>query len=261
MTTTAFSRAVALTDGKGTIDPAWYQGRGAFGGIMTALLLREMQAKVADAERMPRSITVHFCGPATEGPIEVKTEVVRSGSRVSHATARVVRGDDTMTLATASFTKPRPGPSYSRAEMPKVAPSSECPDVPRGIPVIPAFFDHVDARFCGEHMPFSGGSVPEVNAWVRMHEPQPVDAAVVACMLDILPPAITSTFAGPRAVASVEFNVQLFSPPDPSADPSAFYLCSIRSRWAGEGYTEELRDLWTEQGVLLAQCRQLLALL
>lgn len=123
---TAFSRAVTLTDGKGTIDASWYQGRGAFGGIMAAVLLREMQAKVADAERIPRSITVHFCAPATEGPMDVKMEVVRSGSRVSHATARVVRGDETMTLATASFAKPRVGPSYQRADMPNVRPASTC---------------------------------------------------------------------------------------------------------------------------------------
>jgi acyl-CoA thioesterase len=256
---TAFTRAVTLTDGKGTIDASWYQGRGAFGGIMTALLLREMQAKVADAERIPRSVTVHFCAPATEGAMEVKTEIVRRGSRVSHATARVMRGQDTMTLASASFAKPRSGPSYARAAMPKVAPAGECRDVPRGIPGMPAFFEHVEARFTGDHLPFSGGAVPEVNAWVRLREPEPIDAAVVACLLDILPPAITSTFEAPRAVASVDFNVQLFALPE--IDPTAFCLCSIRSRWAGDGYTEELRDLWSPDGVLLGQCRQFLALL
>jgi hypothetical protein len=36
---------------------------------------------------------------------------------------------------------------------------------------------------------------------------------------------------------------------------------SIASRWADDGYCEELRDLWSPHGVLLAQCRQLLALL
>lgn len=256
---TAFSRAVTTTDGKGTIDAGWYQGRGAFGGIMTALLLREMQRKVADAERVPRTVTVHFCGPATEGPMEVKAEVVRTGSRVSHATARVVRGDETMTLATASFAKPRPGPSYSRAVMPKVAPASEVRDVPRGIPGMPAFFDHVDARFTGEHMPFSGGATPEIDVWVRLHEPEPIDAAVVACLLDVSPPAISATFAGPRAVASVDFTVQLFD--IPAIDPSAFCLCSLRSRWSGDGYSEELRDLWSPEGILLGQCRQNLALL
>jgi acyl-CoA thioesterase len=257
--TTAFSRASTTTDGKGTIEAGWYQGRGAFGGIMAALLLREMQAKVADAARIPRSITVHFCAPATEGPMEVQTEIVRSGSRVSHAIARVVRDAETMTLATASFAKARSGPSYARAEMPKVAPASEVRDVPRGIPGMPAFFDHVDARFTGEHMPFSGGTTPAIDVWVRLHEPEPIDAAVVACLLDVSPPAITSTFAGPRAVASVDFNVLLFDVPQIA--PTDFCLCSIRSRWAGDGYTEELRDLWSPSGVLLGQCRQLLALL
>lgn len=256
---TAFSRAVTLESGKGTVDASWYQGRGAFGGIMAALLLREMQRVVADDQRIPRSLTVHFCEPATEGPVDVETELVRSGSRVSHATARVVRGQEAMTLASASFAKPRPGPSYALAQMPPVAPANECRDVPRGIPGMPAFFEHVDARFCGAHMPFSGSAVPEVNAWVRLHEPEPIDAAVVACLLDVLPPAITATFAGPRAVASVEFNVQLFE--IPHLDPTAFCLCAIRSRWANDGYTEELRDLWSADGVLLGQCRQFLALL
>jgi acyl-CoA thioesterase len=258
---TAFARAVTTNEeGKGTIDAGWYQGRGAFGGIMTALLLREMQSKVADAERVPRSITAHFCAPATAGPIEVKTEIVRVGSRVSHATSRVVRDGTTLTFGSASFAKPRSGPSYSSAKMPNVASASEVRDMPRGIPGAPAFFDHVDVRFTGEHLPFTGSAAPEVNAWVRLREPEPIDAAVIAFLLDTLPPAITSTFSTPRPAASVEFNVQLFAT-SRAGKPDDFHLCSIRSRWADDGYTEELRDLWSPDGVLLGQCRQLLALL
>jgi acyl-CoA thioesterase len=258
----AFRRAVTLTEGKGAIDSSWYQGRGAFGGIMAALVVREMEAKVGDVERAARSLTVHFCAPATEGPMEVTTEIVRAGSRVSHATARVVRDRAILTLATASFCKTRPGPSYVRAEMPKVAPASEVHEVPRDLPGIPAFLEHVELRFTGDVLPFSGGSLPEVHAWVRLREPEPVDAAVAALLLDGVPPAILSTFSEPRAVASVDFDIQVFERlPERAGAPDDFHLCAIRSRWAGDGYSEELRELWSPKGVLLAQCRQLLALL
>ena len=38
-------------------------------------------------------------------------------------------------------------------------------------------------------------------------------------------------------------------------------LCTARSRWAGGGYSEQLNQLWTPQGKLLGQCRQLMAML
>jgi acyl-CoA thioesterase len=261
--TSAFERATTLSaDGGGSIDASWYQGRGAFGGIMAALLLRAMREKVAEPERTPRSITVHFCGPATEGPIDVRAEVVRSGSRVSHATARAMRDGETTTFASASFCKSRTGPSYALAKMPEVAPPGGLPEIPRGMPGLPAFFEHVDARFAGPTLPFSASATPEIAAWVRLREPAPVDAAVVALLLDALPPAITATFDAPRAVASVDFTIHFFERlPERAGAPDDFHLVAIRSRWADDGYTEEIRDLWSPSGVLLGQCRQLLALL
>lgn len=261
--TSAFERATTLSaDGAASIDASWYQGRGAFGGVMAALLLRAMREKVADDERTPRSMTVHFCGPATEGPIVVRTEVVRTGSRVTHATARVTKGAETTTLASASFCRSRTGPSYALAKMPDVAPASGLPEIPRNMPGLPAFFEHVDARFCGPFMPFSGAATPEINAWVRLREPAPVDAAVAALLLDALPPAIIATFQAPRSVASVDFTIHFFERlPERAGPADAFHLVAIRSRWADDGYSEEIRDLWSPSGVLLGQCRQLLALL
>jgi acyl-CoA thioesterase len=259
----AFERATTLSaDGVGSIDASWYQGRGAFGGVMAALLLRAMREKVGDDARTPRSLTVHFCGPATEGRIDVRTEVVRTGSRVTHATARVMKGEETTTFASASFCKSRTGPSYALAEMPAVAPASSLPSVPASTPGLPAFFEHIDARFAGPILPFSGSATPEIAAWVRLREPAPVDAAVASLLLDALPPAIIATFDAPRAVASVDFTIHFFERlPEPAGAADDFHLVAIRSRWAGDGYAEEIRDLWSPGGVLLAQCRQLLALL
>jgi acyl-CoA thioesterase len=247
------------------IDPSWHQGRGAFGGLLAAKMLAVMREDVNDAARIPRSLTLHFCAPAV-GELELATEVVRVGSRVTHATARLTGETGVTTFGSASFAKDRPqAEHYVLAEMPAVAPASSKPELPPGIPGMPAFFEHVDARFVGPRMPFSSAPSTDATlaAWVRLREPAPVDASVAALLLDALPPAISVTFSTPRALASVDFTIHFFSRFDRPEDtaPEEHRLVAITSRWADDGYTEELRDLWSPRGVLLAQCRQLIALL
>jgi acyl-CoA thioesterase len=265
--TTAYRRAMTFSkvDGgarHGRIDPSWHMGRGAFGGLMAAATFRSMMEDVADAERIPRSLTVHFCAPAL-GAFELSTEVVRAGSRVTHATARVECEGKVATIASASFCKDRPDAhAYLLASMPAVEPASAVPELPRTLPGMPAFIQNFDVRFCGPTKPFSSSSEPKVAAWVRLREPAEIDAPLATMLLDVLPPAITATFEMPRAVASVDFTIQLFSHlADLKLDSEAHHLVTIASRWAGDGYCEELRDLWSPSGQLIGQCRQLLALL
>lgn len=274
--TTAYRQAMTFSRTEGgprqvRIDPSWHTGRGAFGGLMAAATLSSMLEDVADAERVPRSLTVHFCAPAT-GDLELSTEIVRVGSRVTHATARVeMRGQgrgaaeegEVATIASASFCKDRPDAHvYLRASLPAVEPASAVPELPAGIPGIPPFFQNFDVRFCGATKPFSSSAEPKVAAWVRLREPAAIDAPLVAMLLDVLPPAISATFGMPRAVASVDFTIQLFARlSELELDPDEHLLVAITSRWADHGYAEEVRDLWTPRGVLIGQCRQLLALL
>jgi acyl-CoA thioesterase len=230
-----------------------------------------MTKDVNDAERIARSLTVHFCAPAL-GELELTTEVVRVGSRVTHAIARLSGEKGTATFGSASFCKDRPlAEHYVHASMPEVPPASSIPELPPGIPGLPAFFEHVDVRFCGKTTPFSSSPSKDahVMAWVRLREPAPLDAPLAALLLDTLPPAISATFGAPRALASVDFTIQLFSRFEERGEGGREeaealdepHLVAIRSRWAGDGYAEELRDLWSPRGVLLAQCRQLIALL
>ena len=91
----------------------------------------------------------------------------------------------------------------------------------------------------------------------------PLDAPLAALLLDSLPPAVSATFGMPRPLASVDFTIHFFTrfAERRSAATDEHQLVTIRSRWADDGYTEELRDLWSPRGELLAQCRQLIALL
>lgn len=257
------SRAVAL-------DPTWAQGRGVFGGLLSAMTVDAMRELVADDARILRSFTVHFCAPALPGPATIEAELVRAGSRLSHAAARVrlaaseEPGGGIVTMASASFCKARAEvpASYARVQMPSGPKAADLSPLPPGIPGIPTFLQHFDVRFGGPSVPFSGASVPEISAWIRLREAAPIDAAHLVMLLDVLPPAVAATFDGIRPVASADFSVQLFTS-DPARDlaPDEHAFVSIVSRWADDGYAEELRELWSPRGTLLAQCRQLMVLL
>ncbi|MDB5215864.1 MAG: thioesterase-like protein [Myxococcaceae bacterium] len=263
----------------GLVDPSWHQGRGAFGGLLAAMTLAAMAEDLKrsaipdganDAERIPRSLTVHFCAPAS-GAIALTTEIVRVGSRVAHATARIANEKGVTTIASASFCKDRPradgGDRYLVATMPVVESAANVPELRlAGVPGIAEFFQHVDARFCGPITPFSSAKEARLAAWVRLREPALLDAPLAALLLDSLPPAVTATFGMPRPVASVDFTIHFFSrfagaPGALTIANDEHQLVTIRSRWADDGYTEELRELWSPRGELLAQCRQLIALL
>lgn len=267
--TTAYERARKLTSDdrgvrNGVLDASWHQGRGAFGGLLAAMTLGAMTEDVNDAERIPRSLTVHFCGPAS-GEIGLTTEIVRVGSRVAHATARIANEKGVTTFASASFCKDRSAPEpYLHAAMPDVAPATSVPELClASVPGIAEFFQHVDVRFCGPILPFSSASDARIAAWVRLREPASLDAPLAAFLLDCLPPAITATFGAPRPLASVDFTIHFFSRFAGAAATATdeHHLVAIRSRWAADGYTEELRELWSPRGELLGQCRQLIALL
>jgi acyl-CoA thioesterase len=273
---TAYGRATELESVReglrtGRIDSSWYQGRGAFGGLLTALVLSAMKADVADEQRVPRSLTMHFCGPATAGPIEVRTSIERAGKRITTCLARVLCDGDVTTLATASFCKARDRVArHVAGAMPIVPPARELTALPADLAGVPAFVRHLDVRYCGDVLPYSGAARAEIAAWVRLREPESYDAALAAFLIDALPPALIATFTEPRALASVDFRIDFlerFGGGGVSASAGAglaaedHVLVQISSRWADDGYVEELRDMWSPDGRLLAQCRQLIALL
>ncbi|MCP3136083.1 acyl-CoA thioesterase [Pyxidicoccus xibeiensis] len=240
----------------------WYQGRGAFGGVVAGAALRALEHYLGDARRPVRSLTAHFCSPAVEGEAEVLTRIERAGKHVTHATVRVENAAGVVCVASATFGASRGGTlEYFDMPRPKVPPPHEVPVVPDDVPM-PTFCSFFEYRFCIGSAPYSGSSVAETGGWIRPKDPLVLDAPLCVGLMDAYPPAVLSRVDGFQAAASVDFTVDFFQPlsrPGLSAD--AYYLRTGRSRLAANGYSEDSQQLWTEGGELLAQCRQLIALL
>lgn len=266
MTENRFARDTQVTrlgDGKfsANIDPGWWIMRGPNGGYVAAILLRAAQIETADAQRAPRSLTVHFLSPPAEGPVEVETRVERSGRSLSTVSARMTQQGRPIAQALCALSAPRPGHDLVEIQMPEVAPPEQCEEIERRIPI----HDRYEVRWAYGDRPFSGSNSALSGGWIRLREPRIADAPLVAAYSDSLPPSLFSVLAdgeSTRGVPTVDLTVHFRAPlplPDSTADD--WTLAVFRSRYARDGFVEEDGELWSPGGRLLAQSRQLGVLL
>lgn len=243
------------------MDRGWWIVRGPNGGYIAAVLLRALAARLADPGRAPRSLTVHYTAPPAEGPARIEVNVERSGRSLTTLSARMTQEGRLLALALAAFSIPREGPSLQQARMPEVQPPERCaPMAPPGVSRLP-IHERYETRLAIGGRPFSGAPEALCGGWIRMAEPRVADALAVAAFTDALPPA-PYAWARPEAplgqVPTIDLTVHFRSTlPLPEAQPEDFLLAVFRAREGREGFFEEDGEIWSKEGVLVAQSRQL----
>lgn len=251
-----------LGDGRYEVDVSkdWWVARGPNGGYIGALLLRAIQAEVPT--RPPRSLTVHYPLPPSEGPAEIHVTVERAGRSASFVSARLLQDGETKSLALAALSDPWTGPSYENGTMPDARPPEDLPEVPNDLPGLPPVFrNYRVAPALGESI-FSGGETPRSGGWIRAREPRLVDAPLIVAIMDAWFPVPFVMQGGPIPAPTLDFTVHFRAPlPPPGAGPGDWYLADFHSRLGRGGFFEEDGELWSANGELLAQSRQLALLL
>ena len=238
------------------VPDGWQQGRGAFGGFSLAVLVRALSSNEDVAERPLRSLTAELCGPLLPGPAEVIVEVLRRGSGMTTVAGRIVQEGAVVTHAVGIFARSRADTTkLLEITPPKVGPWSDVPPIPSQDP--PAFSKFFEYRVTGP-LPFTGHS-PVTEGWVRLRPPGPrLDAAYLTALADATWPATFTILREPRAVGTVSFTLQLF-PPFEDVSPDAPLYHRGRVLVAADGYSVEERQLWTEDGRLVALNQQTIA--
>jgi len=251
----------ALGEGRyqGTVHTSWYQGRGAFGGVLAGAVLRSMMRELNDVARAPRSLTVHFSAPVTEGEVLLTVRTERAGRQVTHLTARLEQQGQVACVASATFAVSRQTSLvYQQVKVPEAPPADEVPSVPEDAP-LPVFGRNFEYRwFAG--VPFSGAPEARMGGWIRPRVPTPLDAPLAVALLDAFPPSPAVRVDGHCNLATMDLTVHFHAPlPPEGASPESFWLRTAQSRQASEGYADDLAELWDAEGRLLAQCRQMVA--
>jgi acyl-CoA thioesterase len=235
------------------IDHGWWIQRGPNGGYLAAIVLRAITAEVADPNRRPRSLTLHYLRPPAEGPCEVAVVVERAGRGLSTVSARLQQGGQDCIIALAALGVDRDGASFDDLPAPDVARPGAAMERPPAI-VIP-MAERYDSRPVIGGMPFEPTSDEALTGgWIRTMDDDRVDAILVAALADAWPPALFTRAAAPVGVPTVDLTIHFRHAPV-SDDP--WCLVQFRTKVAAEGFIEEDGEVWSADGLLLAQSRQL----
>ena len=237
------------------LPDGWQQGRGLFGGLVTGLMVRALE--LHRPGRPLRSLTAELCGPVQPGAAALELEALRDGSNVSTVAARLRQGGEVLAHGVGVLGAARAGaPGGVVTEGPgggagwrEVAPLAIEP------PVGPAFARFWEFRGDPRQL-FGASERPETEGWVAPRRPGARrDAAFLAACVDAWWPALLTVLPAPRPMATIAFTFQPMGGME-GLDAAAPLRYRGRAVAAHDGYVVELRELWGEDGRLLALNQQ-----
>lgn len=239
----------------------WQTGRGAFGGLVVALLARAIEASEPDPTRRMRTFLGDICGPVLVGPAELEVTVLRRGKNQTNLRADLRQNGEILAFGAAVLSTPR------TSVLPNLRTKLEPPPdrtkailVPHDAPLKPTFTRHFDYEVTGA-VPFSGVSEAVTAGFIREREPpSAMNAPNLIALLDCFWPASFPTLSLPRAIPTVSFAAQILCDPS-TLDPSMPLYYRGRTIGEHEGFQPELRELYDLAGNLVALNEQMFAVL
>jgi hypothetical protein len=250
------------------------QGRGAWGGVVTGAMVSAAQQVDPRPEMAVRTLSAQLVAPVLVGRLHIVVEELRRGSAT---TTLAVRGldEDGALLAHGVVVLGAPrrgdampdGPAWLAVAPPPelVAGPEAVPEVPVGPPLAPEFTTHLEMRPISG-LPYLGAGDDQTMGWVRPRgRLERVDASVVTALADAWWVSVMARLDRPRPAATLGFTLDL--PSDPAGLPRDAQggiqplFHRGRSVAAREGFTVEVRELWTRTGELVSWNTQTVAVI
>ncbi|MFK7929352.1 MAG: acyl-CoA thioesterase [Myxococcota bacterium] len=233
------------------VPEGWNQGRGAFGGLVLATMVRAASVGVTDGLRL-RTLTATLCGPTMVGPSDIQVEALRVGTGTHVIEVRLLQGGELRVQATCIFgrSRVRDG-TWDDVTMPDLPNWKHLEVAPVVPPLAPMFAQNMHFRpILG--FPFTPGQPRRTLGWVRVAEPGPVrGAAYLVAHADAWWPVALLAATAPRPIATVSFTLDIVGELD-GLDPDAPFLHEATCEQARDGYLVEHRTLRGEDGRVLA---------
>ena len=269
MKSTQFDRDVALTPISAgryqiNISDQWNVIVGPNGGYIGAIILNGMKSVLPDVHT--RSITIHFVSASVAGDAELIVDIEKKGRTLSTVTAKLTQGDRTIAMAIATFGNARESYSFCDLKPPIVAAPTE---IPASRHMGPDMEGHVRFRDQYDQLLAIGPTPPEateeasVGGWTRFREHRQFDELAVLAISDSWFPGLMVKNT-PEAVhaPTVDHTVHfLNSVPLHSISIEDYLLVQFTTSVAQQGYLIENGWIWSPEGILIAQSRQLAVIL
>jgi acyl-CoA thioesterase len=243
---------------EGRLVDRWNVGAGMNGGYLAAFCLKGVLASSSLPD--PLSMTIHYLSRPLPGLATVQVSAMRQGR--GHATYRFDLLQDGDARATGLILMGRnrpPGQLDFAPPPPDVPPPEKCSVVKRWAleGESTTLFGRLEQRVARSNDFFFFMSEPgeaEAGGWTRLADGRPSDVLCGALFLDVWPPAVFSRTlrAGVAGAPTLELTVHWRN----AISPGWLYVRTKTDLYAG-GYVDEKGELWSQDGILLAESRQL----
>lgn len=248
-----------LADGRyeGTVTDRWTVAGGPNGGYVAALALRGVLAESVLPD--PLTMTVHYLARPVTGPIDVLVETLRVGRGHTTLSVRLVQ-DEVKAAGLVTLGRLRAPTDHDFAPDPPdfgAGPNEAVALLERPGMDGASLWGRLDRRVGrpGDVMflrdepgeAFTGG-------WTRLADGRPADALCVPLFLDCWPPAVFSRtmVPSPTGAPTIELTVHWRQRLGPG-----WHNARFTTRLVAGGYMDEEGELWSEDGRLVADSRQL----
>lgn len=252
------------------LSDRWNAALFPFGGVVSAIALRAMQAELGERGQRLRSTTSVYVSPVPTGPLEVRVQTLRHGRRMSQLLAgvRAAGTADGGLTVVAAFGEDREGFEI-RDGGPPDAPPPEAAPLPEEPPpefrrFRSTFFEQMDIRPVRMNPPWRTdwkAGPAEAVRWMRFRRAPrladgTLDPLALVALSDTMPPAIGQALGpggAPWFAPSVDLTTHVLE-----NTCEEWVLIRSRCRHAGRGYATADNELWSRDGRLLVYATQIM---
>jgi acyl-CoA thioesterase len=241
----------------GAIHPSWFQGRGAFGGLLGAICIHQWQ-KIIPKNAQPRSVQFNFAFPVDAQEWTLSFNDIRTIGRTHFQSATLYNHVNKQAFAATCIHSSLHDDiaNYQHIQMPDV-PSVEDTEIISN-PMMPTFTQYFEMRAAPAA---THDSSIRFGGWIRLKDSTALTPALAFAYLDAWPPAAflqcKKSFQGGTVLAQVFFCDALYR--TRFADDAFFYV-DTQTQHADSGWVEEVERLFSADGQLLAFSNQHIAL-
>jgi acyl-CoA thioesterase len=258
----SFERTLALRelpDGRyeGQIDAGWMGPRAPNGGVLAALMVRAVQARLGPAAPPPRTLSAHYLEAPGPEPVQIEVQVLRARRRVSACEVRLSQGGRLTCQATVLCSAPRAQIDEGLHRPAPAAPASgQLAELSAAqMRKMPPIFERLRVHPAFGAAPFSGAEEALAGGWIALRgDEAPLDAARLCALCDLWWPALFARLREPNPLPTILLTIHLRETLRPAHPPVLARFASDELR---EGHVEERGELWSADGRLLAESLQL----
>jgi acyl-CoA thioesterase len=243
-----------------TVPTGFGQGKATFGGLVVGACVRSLEARVGDRARTLRSVTAQLLGAPQPGEALIRTRLLRASATVTTLAADLEQDGTVMTHVVALFAAERPVTlAWNHLRRPEAPAWRDVEPLDPDNPFSPEFTRHFEFRSVGS-VPYSGATDDPLG-YIRPRVPcQRRDGAWLSCLLDAWWLAALCRFDGLRPAATMTYTAELHAPLA-GLDAEAPFLHVGRALVAAQGYSLETRELWGDDGRLVATGSQIVTII